>query len=62
LAEFIAIERPASVRAWIDDATLAKVRDAVAIHGTERLKPIFDHYRGAIGYDLLRIAVAFLDA
>ena len=60
LADYVALERPASVAAWVDDATYARVEAAVKEHGTERLKPIFDALNGEVAYDKIRIVMIHL--
>ncbi len=60
LVEFIAIERPKSIRAWVSEQDEQRIRVAADEHGTERLKPIFEALNSEVGYDVIRIAVAFM--
>src|SRR5262249_7693033 len=41
LASFVQSEKPADLKPWVDEVTLARVREAARQVGAERLKPIF---------------------
>jgi ATP-dependent DNA helicase RecQ len=60
LARFISSERPASIRAWVDDETYQRVVEAARQVGTDRLKPIFIALGEKVGYDLIRLVLAHL--
>jgi ATP-dependent DNA helicase RecQ len=60
LAEFIRVERPASVAAWVPDDVYQRVAAAARQVGTERLKPIFLALGEKIEYDTIRLVVAHL--
>lgn len=60
LAEFLTEEGHLMPEPWLDEATFATIAAAAKEVGLERLKPIFDHLNGTIGYDQIRIAVACL--
>lgn len=45
---------------WVPNAIIERVRDAAAHIGGDRLKPIFEHLDGDIGYGEIRIALACL--
>jgi ATP-dependent DNA helicase RecQ len=60
LARYISSERPASIRAWVDEETYQRVAEAVRQVGTDRLKPIFIALGEKVGYDLIRLVLAHL--
>jgi ATP-dependent DNA helicase RecQ len=60
LVEQIEVEQIVDVSAWIDDGLYARIREAAAEVGTEKLKPIFERLGGTVGYNEIRIAVACL--
>jgi ATP-dependent DNA helicase RecQ len=61
LAEFIMQTSPASIEAWVDAATYARVAEAVRIVGAAPLKPIFEKLDGQIPYDTIRIVARHLE-
>ena len=60
LVEYIARERIDSPSPWVDEETFRRVAEAVQHTGAERLKPIFDHLGGSVGYDSIRVSLACL--
>jgi ATP-dependent DNA helicase RecQ len=62
LAEFIAQEKPASIKPWVDDTTYRKVRDAAATVEQRLLSPIFQRLDGRVPYDTIRLVIAHLEA
>jgi ATP-dependent DNA helicase RecQ len=60
LEEYVETQRPASIGAWIDDATAQAVVDAIKDVGSAFLKPIFDHLGGRVPYERIRLMVAHL--
>jgi ATP-dependent DNA helicase RecQ len=61
LVDFMKAEQPASVSAWIDEATHRRIAAAVETCGTNSLRPIFDHLAGEVDYETIRIVVAHLE-
>ncbi len=43
---------------WVDETVFAKVSDLVDAIGTNRMKPIYDYFDGAITYDTIRLCLA----
>ncbi len=62
LAEFIAQEKPPTIKSWVDDATYRKVRDAAATVEQRLLSPIFQRLDGRVPYDTIRLVIAHLEA
>jgi ATP-dependent DNA helicase RecQ len=60
LCEYIRVERPADVSAWIDAASYAAIAQAARQHGTDRLKPIHIALGEKYDYDKIRIVVTHL--
>ncbi len=60
LVEWIEQEQPVTVSAWVDDATLARVREAAAGMDSDRVRPVFESLGGTVDYDQLRVAMAWL--
>jgi ATP-dependent DNA helicase RecQ len=60
LAGFIRMERPASIRTWVDDTTYQRVAEMVRQLGTDRLKPIFIALGEKVDYNLIRLVVSHL--
>ena len=58
LEEWIAEERPDSVRAWVEDAVYRRIADAVSRIGDQYLRPIFDDLEESVDYDRIRIVIA----
>jgi ATP-dependent DNA helicase RecQ len=62
LAEFVQAERPASIFAWVPEDVCERVAAAAEIHGTAKLKPVFQELNGEVSYDHIRVVFACLDA
>ena len=60
LAEFIQLERPASIFGWVPEDVCERVAAAADIHGTARLKPVFLELNEEVSYEHIRIVFAFL--
>ena len=60
LAEYIRVERPASIAPWIPQGMLLDVTAAVRQVGGDRLKPIFLALGEKVPYDDIRLVLAFL--
>ena len=57
LVEFLKLEGRLSPEPWVDAATFERIAAVAATLPDNRLKPLFDHFGGEIGYDVLRIAI-----
>ena len=62
LAEFIAQEKPPTIKTWVDDATYRKVREAASTIEARQLSPIFQRLDGRVPYDTIRLVIAHLEA
>jgi ATP-dependent DNA helicase RecQ len=60
LSDFILAERPASIAAWVSEATYQQVHQMFRQLGTDRLKPIFLGLNESVPYDQIRLIVAHL--
>jgi ATP-dependent DNA helicase RecQ len=60
LADFIRVERPASIAPWVEDAVYQRVASVARRVGMERLKPIFLGLGEEITYDEIRLVVSHL--
>ena len=60
LEEFIAREEIADSSPWVEPQTHRRVEAAAHQCGVERLRPIYDHLNGEIGYEEIRICLACL--
>jgi ATP-dependent DNA helicase RecQ len=60
LAEYITVAKPESIAAWVPDATLRRIEDAIGEHGTDRLKPIFVALGETVPYEYIRLVVAWV--
>ncbi len=63
LVSWVRKERPQSIAAWVPPDVLERVRQ---VHGDPaidftRLREYHDHFEGGIGYDQIKVALAFLD-
>jgi ATP-dependent DNA helicase RecQ len=61
LAEFIVQAAPASIEAWVDRQTYARVAEAVRQVGSTPLKPIFEKLDGQVPYDTIRLVARHLE-
>jgi ATP-dependent DNA helicase RecQ len=62
LADFVRLEKPESIFAWVPEDVCNRVAAAAEIHGTQRLKPVFAELNGDVSYDAIRIVFACLDS
>ncbi|MDB5310841.1 MAG: recQ 2 [Gemmataceae bacterium] len=62
LAEFISVEKPASIFGWVPEDVCERVAAAAEVHGTARLKPVFLALNEEVNYDDIRVVFAFLAA
>jgi ATP-dependent DNA helicase RecQ len=60
LCEYIRLEKPVSVEAWVTPTALALIAQAVRQVGSERLKPIYIALGEKVPYDEIRVAIAYL--
>lgn len=59
LSEFVASERPESIRAWVDDPTERRVVEAAREAGEGgRLRPIYEKLGGNVPYVQIRVVLA----
>jgi ATP-dependent DNA helicase RecQ len=62
LSDFIQMEKPESIFAWVPEDVCERVAAAAEIHGTGRLKPVFLELNEQISYEHIRVVFAFLNA
>lgn len=62
LADFIRMEKPKSIEAWVESALLKRVVNVVEELGATRLKPVFLALDEQVGYDVIRLVFAFLES
>jgi ATP-dependent DNA helicase RecQ len=60
LEDYVAERRPASVSAWVDDITYARVRAAAERTPGSFLKPVFEALGGTVDYNDIRVAMKHL--
>jgi len=60
LADYLKENRIADPSPWLDAAVFERIQEASKTVGTERLRPLFDHFNGGISYDEIRLAVICL--
>ncbi len=58
LAEYVCVERLDSLSAWVDADTERRILDAAQKVGTQRLRPIFDHFGGRVPYVQIKVVLA----
>ncbi|MCB9841317.1 MAG: RecQ family ATP-dependent DNA helicase [Phycisphaeraceae bacterium] len=58
LGEFVLSEKPASIRAWVDEPTQARIEEAAREVGEGRLRPIYERLGGEVGYVQIRLVLA----
>lgn len=56
LSDYLTHNKITDVSAWVDDATLERVRIAFEEVGDDRLTPIFEHLKGEVSYEELSVA------
>ena len=57
LEDYVAERKPASVSAWIDEATYARVRSAAERSQGTFLKPVFEALEGSVSYEEIRVVM-----
>jgi ATP-dependent DNA helicase RecQ len=62
LADYIAAERLATIEQWVPKEVIDRIAAAAKIHGTARLKPIFEELKEEVSYDHIRVVVAWLQS
>jgi ATP-dependent DNA helicase RecQ len=62
LADFVATDKPATIFAWVPQDVCERVAVAAEMHGTAALKPIYLELNQEVGYDQIRVVLAFLQA
>ncbi len=62
LAEYIRVEKPASIAAWVSEDVKERVTAAARQVGVERLKPIFLALGEKVPYEDIRLVLAHLQA
>ena len=60
LAEFVRVEKPASIFGWVGEEICERVAAAAAEHGHARLKPIYLALNSEVEYDDIRVVLGFL--
>ena len=60
LAEFIEVESILDHSPWLSDTDFDRIQKAVAQHGLDKLKPIFDSFNGEVPYEKIHIAAGCL--
>lgn len=58
LVEWIAAEAPGSVQPWVPDADYARVKEAAARCGADRIKPVYLELGETVPYEQVRVALA----
>ncbi len=58
LTAWVEEAKPRSVSAWVDEATYLGVLNAYQQIGGDKLKPIWDHLRGQVPYEIIRITLS----
>jgi ATP-dependent DNA helicase RecQ len=61
LVDFVRLEKPDSIFAWVPEEVCERVAAAAELHGTQRLKPVFTELNGEVSYDAIRIVFACLE-
>ena len=62
LTDFIRLEKPKSIDPWVDPATRKRVTSMTEELGASRLKPVYLALGEQVGYDVIRLVFAFLEA
>jgi ATP-dependent DNA helicase RecQ len=62
LSGYLRVEKPASIRKWVNETTYHRIAEAARQVGTERLKPIFIALGEKVEYDLIRLVVTHLQS
>ncbi len=62
LSDYLHIDKPADVNAWVDRVTYDRIAAAAVKLGRQKLKPIFAELDEKIPYETIRIVLSWLDA
>ncbi len=62
LADFIRLEKPESIFAWVPEEVCERVAAAAEQHGMARLKPVYVALNEEVSYDAIRAVFAYLEA
>ncbi len=62
LADFVRLEKPASIFTWVAEDVCERIASAAETHGTARMKPTYLELNEEVSYDDIRVVFAFLDA
>jgi ATP-dependent DNA helicase RecQ len=62
LEEFVQTQPPATLDAWVDAATSARVVAAIQQVGSAYLRPVFEHLGGRVPYEQIRLVAAHQQA
>ena len=62
LADFIRLEKPKSIFAWVPEEVCERVAAAAEQHGMARLKPVYVALNEEVSYDAIRAVFSFLEA
>ena len=62
LAEFVRVEKPETIFAWVPEDVCERVAAAAEIHGTAKMKPVFLELNGEVSYDRIRVVFACLES
>ena len=60
LNDYMRFEKITDPSPWVDAETLAQVTNQSHLADTGKLKPLYDHFEGKIGYDQIRIVLTTL--
>ena len=58
MVEYIAVEKPVSIRVWVEKSFEMRIREAARDAGIDRLKPVFLALNEQVDYDAIRIVLA----
>lgn len=57
LCDFVEHERPHDISPWVDAKAYAEILDTARRLNADRLRPIYEHFAGAHGYDEIRVVL-----
>lgn len=62
LAQFVEVDEPDSIDAWIEPKAQQEISEAIRRVGGDYLRPIFDELQGKYEFDVIRVVKAFVSA
>ncbi len=62
LAQFVEVEEPESIDAWVDPQAQREITEAIRRVGGDYLRPIFDELQGRYEFETIRIVKTFVNA